>query len=40
MVGLRARAGTDLSAEFEYGTTAGSNATIMQTIRASFRYAF
>ncbi|HTV35371.1 MAG TPA: putative Ig domain-containing protein [Xanthobacteraceae bacterium] len=39
MIGLRARAGTNLFAEFEYGATAGSNSTIMQTIRAAFRYA-
>jgi uncharacterized protein with beta-barrel porin domain len=40
MLGLRARAGNTLSAEFEYGTTAAQNSSLIQTIRASLRLAF
>jgi large repetitive protein len=39
-VGLRARAGQNLSAEVEYRTTAGNNATFIQTITAILRWAF
>ena len=39
-VGLRARAGNNLSAEFEYGTIVGDNSTFIQTIRATLRLSF
>jgi uncharacterized protein YhjY with autotransporter beta-barrel domain len=39
-VGLRARAGDHLSAEFEYGATGGENSTFFQSIRAMLRMAF
>jgi uncharacterized protein with beta-barrel porin domain len=40
MIGVRARAGNRLSAELEYGATAGNNSTLIQTIRAALRVAF
>src|SRR5579862_157565 len=39
-VGLRARAGQNLSGEVEYRATAGNNATFIQTISALLRWAF
>jgi uncharacterized protein YhjY with autotransporter beta-barrel domain len=39
-VGLRARAGQNLSAEVEYRATAGNNSTFIQTISAILRMAF
>ena len=39
-VGVRARAGQNLSAEVEYRTTAGNNSTFIQTISAILRLAF
>jgi uncharacterized protein YhjY with autotransporter beta-barrel domain len=39
-VGVRARAGQNLSAEVEYRATAGNNSTFIQTISAILRLAF
>lgn len=39
-VGLRARAGNNISAEFEYGAMAGDNSTFLQSVRATLRLAF
>jgi large repetitive protein len=39
-VGLRARAGNNLSAEFEYGMIGGDNSTLIQTLRATLRMSF
>ena len=39
-VGLRARAGTNMSGELEYGATAGDNSTLIQSLRATLRVSF
>ena len=40
MIGVRVRAGNNLSAELEYGATAGDNSTLIQTIRAALRLSY
>ncbi len=39
-VGLRVRSGSSLSGELEYGATAGDNATLIQSVRATMRVSF
>jgi uncharacterized protein YhjY with autotransporter beta-barrel domain len=39
-VGLRARAGTRMFGEVEYGATAGDNSLLVQSVRATLRVAF
>jgi len=40
MLGVRARAGAALTGQVEYGVTAGSSSTLIQTLRATLRLAF
>jgi len=39
-LGFRARAGANLSAQFEYGVTGGANSLLVQSLRGTLRIGF